>query len=166
MRKFKTFVIFLIAFLLQGNLMHYFAIYGGAPNLLIALTLYYTLIDDYRFGFGCTAVFGFLQDICYGQLVGSSALMYLAVGAIMLFLRKKVYADNKLVLLLLTAAAVFMFTAGSYLIYILFMQSNLSFVYVIRHVPGTLLWDYIILFIAELIYARRHRKQGFLMHLS
>ncbi|MGI6206141.1 MAG: rod shape-determining protein MreD [Anaerovoracaceae bacterium] len=166
MRRFKTIVIFVIALLLQGNLMHYFAIFGGAPNLLLALAIYYTLIDDYTFGFGCAVFFGMLQDICYGGLVGSSALLYLAVGAFMIFMRNKVYAENKIVLLLITAAAVLFFSAGSWLIYILFTQSNLSFLYTIRRVPGTIIWDYIILFIADIIYVRRHRSKGFLMHLS
>ncbi|MDD7408240.1 MAG: rod shape-determining protein MreD [Anaerovoracaceae bacterium] len=166
MRRLITIIISLVCFLLQGNLMHYFSICGGIPNLLLALTLYYTIIDDYRFGLGCAVAFGFLQDVCYGQLSGSSALLYLAVGGLMLYLGRKVYADNKLVLLLLTALAVFVFSAGSWLIYIVFMQSDLSFLFVLKRVPGTVVWDYIVLFAADVIYNRRHRSQGFLMHLN
>ena len=50
-------------------------------------------------GLAIGVVFGILQDMLFGQIIGISALIYLILGIILKFMRTVVFKDNRILLL-------------------------------------------------------------------
>ncbi len=157
MEKLKLFLIYLAAFLLQGTVLNAVAVFGVTPNILLVLTIVYTFFFKDFQGLTLSVIFGILQDVFFGQIIGVSALIYLAVGMLLKFWRN-VYRDNKILLLVITVIC----TAGYALlecgIYMMMQQRSISLLYVMKRVPLSVVWNYIVL-LAVLPLARK--REGF-----
>lgn len=159
-RRVKIVIFFLICFLLQGNAVYGLSIFGGVPDLLLVLLLIYTFLDDttsYDGLIAATAA-GFLKDTCYGLIIGPAPLMYLVVGGLMYYMRRRLNNENGIVLFFVVAVATVLSVVGQWLLCVLLTQSWLSFTEVLIRLPGSLFWNFIIFyFISSLIIRRRRR---------
>ncbi len=159
-RRIKIVIVFLICFLLQGNAVYVLSVFGGVPDLLLVLLLVYTFLDDtpsYDGLIAATAA-GFLRDTCYGLIIGPTPLMYLAVGGIMYYMKRRLNNENGIILFVVTTVATVLSTLGRWLLCVIFTQSWMSFSEVLIRLPGSLFWNFIILLIIHSVMNRRRRR--------
>ena len=71
-------------------------------------------------------LFGLIQDMFFGQVVGISPLIYFAVGMLLKMVRSVVFRDNKLLLILVTAAATLFYTAAYWALNSMMLQADMS----------------------------------------
>lgn len=162
-RRIRIVVFFLLAFLLQGNAVHYFAIKGGVPDLILVLTLIYTFVDDsdFRSSLIAAAAAGLLKDICYGQIAGISSLLYLAAGLLMIYLKRRLNNESRIVLFFVTLTATVLYYGGQCLLFILFTQSVPDLVKEAVSLPGALFWNYVILLVISNVIIKRRRSSRY-----
>jgi rod shape-determining protein MreD len=127
--------------------MHHFTVFGTAPNLLLVLTIVFSFFFEDFNGVVLSVLFGLLLDICIGPAAGISALIFLCIGMGLQFVRIGIYRDNKIILLFFTAVCTALYYAGYWLIAILLLESDISFIYAMIKVPVSIVFNYIILLI-------------------
>ena len=103
MDKLKLFLIYTVSFLLQCTVLNTIAVFGITPNILLVLTIVYSFFFQKMDGIVFSILFGLIQDMFFGQVVGISPLIYFAVGMLLKMVRSVVFRDNKLLLILVTA---------------------------------------------------------------
>ena len=140
MDKLKLFLIYTVSFLLQCTVLNTVAVFGITPNILLVLTIVYSFFFQKMDGIVFSILFGLIQDMFFGQVVGISPLIYFAVGMLLKMVRSVVFRDNKLLLILVTAAATLFYTAA----------------YWLKSVPVSIVWNYIVLLLL-LPIARKRR---------
>ncbi|MCI5898107.1 MAG: rod shape-determining protein MreD [Anaerovoracaceae bacterium] len=86
--------LFLAAFLLQTTVMNHFKVFGTAPNLILCCLIILTFFFEGYSGGVLAILFGLLQDVCFGVIVGPSAISYFAVFLLMKQLRYLFYRDS------------------------------------------------------------------------
>lgn len=162
-RRIKIVICFLLCFLLQGNVAHYFSIAGGVPDFLLVMILNYTFLDDSGSYDGLIAgtVSGFFRDICYGQIVGTTSLLFLLIGGLMFYMRRRLNTESKIILFFVTALSTAVFILGQWVLYVLFTQSWQSFFREVVSIPGALFWNFVLLLVISLLMDRRRRRSRF-----
>lgn len=165
LRRIKLVIICLVCFLLQGNVVHYFSIKGGVPDLILLVTLSYTFLDDLDSVDGLVAgvAAGFVKDICYGQIVGTSSLLYLAIGGLMIYMKRHLNNESKIILFFVTVIATVMFVMGQWLLCVVFTQAFPGIVRELIRLPGTLFWNILLMLLISRIYDRRRRRSHFVV---
>ena len=160
LRRIKIVVLFLICFLLQGNAVYCFSVGGGVPDLILVLLLVYTFLDETDSFDGLIAgtAAGLLKDICYGLIVGPAPLMYLAVGGLMFYMKKRLNNENGLILFFVTSAATIVSSLGQWILCVLFTQSWLSIFDVAFRLPGAIIWNFVILLAVCSVKKRYFRR--------
>ena len=136
MDKLKLFLIYTVSFLLQCTVLNTVAVFGITPNILLVLTIVYSFFFQKMDGIVFSILFGLIQDMFFGQVVGISPLIYFAVGMLLKMVRSVVFRDNKLLLMML--------------------QADMSLIYWLKSVPVSIVWNYIVLLLL-LPVARKRR---------
>lgn len=96
------FLLFFAAFLLQSTLLNHLSLFGVTPNLILCLVV---LLSFWLTGYGTMAagiVFGLLQDLCFGELIGGAAICYFLISLCIWLTRHLLYRDNVLSVFFLT----------------------------------------------------------------
>ena len=96
MDKLKLFFLYLVSFLLQCTVLNALAVFGTTPNILLVLTIIYSFFFKGYDGIVFSVLFGLVQDMFFGQVIGISPLIYFAAGMLLKLIRSGVYRDNKL----------------------------------------------------------------------
>lgn len=156
MDKLKLFLIYTASFLVQCTLLNYMAVFGVTPNILLVLTIIYSFFFKKMDGIAFSVIFGLIQDLFFGQIVGISSLIYLAVGVFLKMMRSVVYRDNKLLLILVTAVVTLFFTSAYWALNSMMLQADMSLVYWLKSVPVSIVYNYIVLLLL-LPVARKRR---------
>ena len=156
MDKLKLFLIYTVSFLLQCTVLNTVAVFGITPNILLVLTIVYSFFFQKMDGIVFSILFGLIQDMFFGQVVGISPLIYFAVGMLLKMVRSVVFRDNKLLLILLTAAATLFYTADYWALNSMMLQADMSLIYWLKSVPVSIVWNYIVLLLL-LPVARKRR---------
>ena len=89
--KLKLILIYAAAFLLQCTVFNAVAIFGVTPNIVLVLTVIYSFFFEKLDGLVIGVIFGIIQDIFFGQVIGISALIYLLIGLLLKLVRTGVY---------------------------------------------------------------------------
>ena len=162
-RRIKLVVFCVICFLLQGNVAHYFSIRGGVPDFILVFILTYTYLDDTDSPDGLIAgtAAGLFRDICYGQITGTSPLLYLAAGGLMIYMKRRLNNESRIMLFFVTAMATVLTVMGQWLLYAAFTQTLPDILRVLLRLPGTLFWNYLLLMLISHILHRRRRRSRF-----
>ena len=156
MDKLKLFLIYTVSFLLQCTVLNTVAVFGITPNILLVLTIVYSFFFQKMDGIVFSILFGLIQDMFFGQVVGISPLIYFAVGMLLKMVRSVVFRDNKLLLILVTAAATLFYTAAYWAPNSMMLHADMSLIYWLKSVPVSIVWNYIVLLLL-LPIARKRR---------
>lgn len=89
-----SFLIFLIAYILQNTVMNYFSIFQMSPNLILCLVVIFSFLYTGYHGVIYGILFGFLVDICYATIIGVSALSNFAVYLICIEMKRYLNKDS------------------------------------------------------------------------
>ena len=162
-RRIRIVIFFLLAFLLQGNAVHYFSINGGVPDLILVLTLVYTFVDDAdpRDALIVAAAAGLLKDLCYSQITGISSLLYLAAGLLMIYLKRRLNNESRIIFFFVTVMATVLFYGGQCFLFILFTQTVPDLVKEALSLPGAVFWNYLILLLISNVIIKRRRSSRY-----
>ena len=152
----KLFFLYLVSFLLQCTVLNALNVFGTTPNILLMLTVIYSFFFKDFDGIVFSILFGLIQDAFFGQVIGISALIYFAAGMLLKLIRSGVYRDNKLLLILVTAATTLFYTVAYWALNSMMLQADMSILYWLKSVPVSIVWNYIVLLIL-LPIARKRR---------
>ena len=161
MRRVRLAILFAVLLLLQGTAAGRLTFFNTAPNLILTATAAFSFLNDDYDSLIMGAAAGLLQDICYGPLVGGSPFLYISLGMIMREVRTRVYRENKLVQLGVTAFSTVFFAAGSWIAVRVFTVSGISPAEVLRTLPAAVIYNYIVFL---LIAHFTDRKEDFMFH--
>lgn len=111
MKKFKSFLIllllFLIIYLLQFNFFTWFNIRGIMPNLFVVFTLFVGIFIGQRIGIAVGLFVGIVIDVIIGKQVGFTGIALGIVGYVGELLDKNFDKNNLLTLLAMVAIVTF-----------------------------------------------------------
>lgn len=147
MKEFRLFVIFLLCFLLQSSLLQHVSVFGVSPNLILVLVIVYSFFFENYNGLILGAVFGIMQDISFGQVIGFTGLVYMCIGMCLQFLRLSVYRDNKITLLFVTGICSAVYALMLWGLNALALPLSYSVQEVLLSLPVAVIWNYICLIV-------------------
>lgn len=131
MNYITVFILFLLNFILQTTIFHFFEIFGVVPNTTLVLVIIFSFLYKEFYGIFYGILFGLIQDIFFGQIIGVAAFAYFTAGLIIYELKRYIYKDT-----LFTPAIITLFGVTYYhLVYWLFMtffNANFEFFYMIK----------------------------------
>lgn len=143
------FGIFFINFILQTTIFHFFGIMNVIPNTTLVLVIIISFFYKEQYGIIYGIIFGFLQDIFFGEIVGVAAFIYFTIGIVVNNMKGHIYKDTIWSSVLITAVSVTYY----HLAYWLFMKlfdMNIGFIYIFKNVYIIeLFYD---IFVATIIY--------------
>ena len=120
MRKFITvlilMIIFFIIFFMQTNIFNAFTIAGIKPNLFIVFVLFIGLFTNQSLGIGFGVICGFIIDLIYGRVIGTTAIMLCIIGYLGSYFDKNFSKENKLTIMLMVIGSTIIYELGLYFI--------------------------------------------------
>ncbi len=99
----------LICFLLQTTVFQWFPLAGVTPNLLLILTVSIGFMRGRTEGLFIGFICGLLIDVCYGDLIGICALIYLIIGYLSGYANKVFIEEELFIPLLLVGVGEFIY---------------------------------------------------------
>lgn len=114
-KNFAWIVVFLVAYILQTSLLNLISFHNVSADLLLLLTVSYSLTHGFRRGAFVGFCSGLLQDIASGTFLGFNTLSKMVIGFGFGFMLGRVY-EKKFILPLLSSILA---TAVNYLISLL-----------------------------------------------
>lgn len=132
-RKVVVFFIIVICFLLQSTLFQSLQLASVSPNLLIVVTASFGFMrgrkDGMWIGFFC----GLLLDIFFGGVIGFYALVYMYIGYVNGFFRKRFFPEDIKLPLILIAASDLVANLLVYL-FLFLLRGRFQFGYYLAHI--------------------------------
>ncbi len=122
------FFFILLSLLLQTTLLHYMAIYGVVPNILLVFTIVTALLRGDAEGSAVGFFAGLFVDMMFGNVLGFYALLGLYLGIAVGATNKKLFRENILIAVFFT----FVYSvAYESLVYIInnIMSGDMKFLY-------------------------------------
>ena len=158
MDKLKLVLIYAAAFLLQCTVFNTVAVFGVTPNILLMMTVVYSFFFKKMDGLAIGVIFGILQDMLFGQVIGVSALIYLILGMIFKLMRTIVFKDNRILLLFVVIFSTLFYALAYWLLCRVMLQTDLSLLYSLKRVPISIVMNFIVLL---LIIPIAKKRRGF-----
>ena len=158
MDKLRLVLIYTAGFLLQCTVFNTIAVLGVTPNVILMMTAVYSFFFKKMDGLTIGVVFGILQDMLFGQIIGISALIYLILGMILKFMRTVVFKDNRILLLFVVIFSTLFYTLAYWLLSCVMLQTDLSLLYSLKRVPISIVMNFIVLL---LIVPIAKKRRGF-----
>lgn len=158
MDKLKLVLIYIAAFLLQCTVFNTVAVFGITPNVMLMMTVVYSFFFKRMDGLVISVVFGVLQDMLFGQIIGISALIYLALGILLKSMRSVVFKDNRILLLFVVIFSTVFYTLEYWLLNCMMLQTGLSLMYSLKRIPISIVWNFVVLL---LILPIAKKRRGF-----
>ena len=132
-RKVTVFIIIVICFLLQSTLFQTLSFASISPNLLIVVTASFGFMRGRKSGMWTGFFCGLLLDIFFGRVIGFYALVYMYIGYINGFFRKRFFPDDiKLPLILIFASDLSYNLIVYFLLFL--MRGQFQFGYYLVHI--------------------------------
>lgn len=88
------FIIMTCNLILQSTLLQYFKIFNIIPNTTLVLVVVFSILCGKYRGAGIGLVAGLAQDILFGEMVGTNALIYMLIGLIIGSLESSIFKEN------------------------------------------------------------------------
>jgi rod shape-determining protein MreD len=89
-----SFLMFLIAFILQATIMNHFSIFHMSPNLILCFVVIFSFLYPGYHGAIHGILFGLMIDICYATIIGVSALSNFSVYLICIEMKRYLNKDS------------------------------------------------------------------------
>lgn len=132
-RKIVVFFIIIICFLLQSTLFQAWAFASISPNLMVVVTSSFGFMRGRKEGMWIGFFSGLLLDIFFGSVIGFYALLYMYIGYINGFFRKRFFPDDvKLPIILISASDL----ACNMIVYLFLflLRGKFQFGYYVMHI--------------------------------
>ncbi len=127
------FGVFFINFILQTTVFRFFEIMNVIPNTTLVLVIIVSFLCKERYGIIYGIVFGLLQDIFFGEIIGVAAFIYFTIGIVVNDIKGYIYKDTVFSSILITAISVTYYHFAYWLLMRLF-DMNISFMYILTNV--------------------------------
>lgn len=132
-RKIAVFLIIIICFLLQSTLFQKWSFASISPNLLIVVTSSFGFMRGRKEGLWIGFFCGLLLDIFYGSVIGFYALVYMYIGYINGFFRKRFFPDDIKLPIILIMVSDLSYNLIVYL-FLFLMRGKFQFGYYLMHI--------------------------------
>lgn len=154
MKYLYTFIIFFIGFLLQSTLMNIISVLGVTPNLVlcIAIVVAFLFDDGQSLIFG--VLFGLIQDICFGKIVGIAAFCYLMIMLIADEAKRLINRENMLSAIILTIGGTFIYNVLYWVMTFLF-DGTYSVMVMLRMQPIAIVYNVVVTIVLYLLLIRK-----------
>ncbi|MGI6751357.1 MAG: rod shape-determining protein MreD [Anaerovoracaceae bacterium] len=146
--------LFIFAFLFQSTIMNQLKIFGVGPNLILCLVILLSFLYEENQGLVLGVIFGIIQDLSFGQIIGPSAMAYFVVGFAIKYLRIIFYRDNVLSVFLTTVVGTGLFTIVNWVINTIFLGTY-ALMYVAKMMPILMGYHFMFMVLFYLIRGRR-----------
>lgn len=159
-----AFLTFFFSFVIQTTILRYFSILGVVPNIILVLVIVFSFLFTEKYGIVYGVAFGLIQDICFGKVLGVSALVYFTIAFFIYELKRYLYRDNILAIIFLT----FVFCIYDHFVIwalIRLYGSNYGFLFMLSKIPIEMIYDIIltvILYKAFIKWIIRYRGDKYL----
>jgi rod shape-determining protein MreD len=130
---------------MQSTLLYNFSIFGVAPNLILILTIVFTFLFSEKHGIIFGILFGLLSDLCFSQVIGTSALSYFLVALLVENLKSYLYRDNKISVIFIALIGTIAYNLIFWGVSTIF-GANLSALYMLAKQPISILYNSLIIF--------------------
>lgn len=132
-RKVAVFLIIVVCFLLQSTLFQALSIAAISPNLLIVAVSSFGFMRGRKEGMWIGFISGLLMDVFFGSVMGFYTLVYMYIGYINGFFRKRFFPEDIKLPLILIAASDLGYSLLVYLFWF-FFRGRFQFGYYLIHV--------------------------------
>lgn len=163
MKNWQMFILYLAAFLLQPFLYNLIPVLGGNVNLLLCMTVIFTLLYEDTQGIFFGAVFGLLYDLFFGMYAGPGVLSLVLCGVVVLILREYINIENFFSGILTALFSTWLYASLYWCIYH-FLGSPYSYGYAMKWLPLSLLFNGIFAAVLYFILIKRvikHRRDRY-----
>lgn len=157
-------IIIIINLILQSTLFQYFQVFGVLPNTALILVISFSVYSGKNKGALIGFIIGLLQDIVFGKMIGLNAMIYMLVGFTVGYVNRKLYKDNPIVPVLLTASSTVAYeTIHMIFIYLMRYRIELLTVFknmlIIEVIYNSILSVFIYALISRLYKTKRSKKR-------
>ena len=94
MRFMAVFIIMTCNLILQSTLMQHFKIFDILPNTTVVLVVVFSILWGKYRGAIIGLIAGLVQDILFGGMIGTNALIYMLIGLIIGNLESSIFKEN------------------------------------------------------------------------
>ena len=146
MQYLYIFFAFFTSFILQSTILKSVAIFGVTPNLILILVIAVSFIFKEKYGLLFGVLFGFVQDICFGNIVGISSLMLFLIGCFVSELKRYIYQDNLFTIGVISIVSVTGYHFLFWCIIALF-GNNYHFMLMLQKLPIQIVYNSVLIFL-------------------
>lgn len=126
------FIVFLIIYFLQANILPNFTIAGVMPNLFIIFILFIGLYSNQTLGIIFGVIMGIFLDSIYGRTIGLTAVMLCVIGFLGAYFDKNFSKENKFTILLMVIGATAIYEFGLYSLQVILMEFDFEIIEFIK----------------------------------
>lgn len=153
MNKFKTFLVFLVTFILQTTVFSKMDIFGANINIMIPAIVALSQILGRKIGPYGAMITGIIEDFLFTSLIGPRGLSYFLIGSVVASDRFNFAKDKSTGLIMTFLASIFNFLLLSLIYYIFTRQNNFM-----TYFPLALLVESVLNTLIYFIYYRLVKK--------
>lgn len=152
-----SFLLFLGAFLLQSTILNHVRFLGVTPNLILGVVIVLAFLYDGYQGVLGGVIFGLIQDLCFGEILGIASMAYFIVGLSTFLIKRLLYRDNVLSILFVTISSTVCYHFIYWAILLLF-DGHYYFLYMAKALPISIIYNSICTIIYYLIIGKKLEK--------
>lgn len=164
MKYWKAALMCLGAFLIQASLLNLISIKGYTPNLILGLVVVLSfLYESEMYGLVFGATFGCLYDLCFGTVVGPTAIALVLVSIFIFIAREYANIENIVNMWIVSIISIFIFYGFDW-VFQRMAGNPIGFVYALKALPLVSIYTFIFITILYLVLVRkvsRHRKDRY-----
>lgn len=162
-RLFAYALVILMCFLLQTTFLHFIALAGVVPNLLLIVTVSIGYMRGRKEAMGAGFACGLLIDMMYGSVVGVNALFFLVIGYLNGLCNKFYFHEDFTIPFFLIGASDFLYNFMFYIIEFLLRNRLSFFTYMRICILPEVIYTVIVSFV---LYKLLHSLNHFLLHFE
>lgn len=146
--------LFIAAFLVQSTLLNELRLFGVTPNLILCLVAVFSFWFDGPAAAGLGIFFGLLQDLCFGELIGTAALVLYLISQGIRMIKHLFYRDNLLSVFFISLLSTAVYELVYWLIQAV-MGGTAHILYMLSILPLLLIYNCLATVVMYLIFRRR-----------
>lgn len=147
-------ITFAAALLIQTTLLNQLSLFGVTPNLILCVVVLFSFWFDGYGTMGTGIVFGLLQDLAHGELIGIAAICYFFISLGIWLTKHLLYRDNVLSIFFLTLVTTSVYEFLYWIIHAA-MGGTAHILYMLSILPLLLIYNCIITIGAYFIFGRK-----------
>ncbi|MDD2503522.1 MAG: rod shape-determining protein MreD [Clostridia bacterium] len=149
-----SFLIFIVAFILQTTVMNHFGILQMSPNLILCLVIIYSFLYSGYHGIIYGILFGMTVDFCYATIIGVSAISNFVVCLICIEMKRYLNKDSMVSVMIVSSMGTVVYALLYWSIYKMIGYSY-TFLYMAEKEAVLLIYHLIITLVIYQLVSRR-----------